>query len=144
MALADLGKFDAQDTTGAEFQQCCRDRIDDFNALRAAGRWTASVYMGPYVVELRLKYLICDHLRTDRLPTALRIHELSTLLIYAGRHEEFGRQPTAVRENFQKVISLQSARWRYRVHDPVHKADSDNLNDWLFNDPSGIMKWVGV
>jgi hypothetical protein len=42
--MFDLTKFTP--TRKVEFEQLARDRKDDFEALRAKGRWTASVYVG--------------------------------------------------------------------------------------------------
>ncbi len=144
MAQGSLGRIDPKDTSADEFSQAARNRAEDFRALRAAGRWTASVYLGPYIVELRLKHLVCTHLRVANLPTALKVHELGTLMIYCGKQQEFATQPPALQQSFQKLASIHEAGWRYKSHAPSHKDDSDNLHGWLFDEKSGILNWLGV
>jgi hypothetical protein len=63
--MFDLTKFTP--ARKAEFEQLARDRKEDFEALRDKGRWTASVYIGPYIVEARLQFKICDARKLEQL-----------------------------------------------------------------------------
>jgi len=71
--MFDLTKFTP--TRKAEFEQLARDRKEDFEALRDKGRWTASIYIGPYIVEARLKFKVCEVLKLEQLPAVLKTHE---------------------------------------------------------------------
>ncbi|MEK7728721.1 MAG: hypothetical protein AAB354_09935 [candidate division KSB1 bacterium] len=140
--MFDLTKFTP--TRKAEFEQLARDRKDDFEALRERGRWTASVYLGPYIVEARLKFKICELLKLKQLPAVLKTHDLVALAIFAGLWEEL-HALAKVYENFRKINHLhENAVWRYRVAVPSHKTASNNMNDWLCNPIDGVMTWLSI
>ena len=140
--MFDLTKFTP--TRKAEFEQLARDRKEDFEALRDKGRWTASVYIGPYIVEARLKFKICDVLKLERLPAVLKTHDLFALAIFAGLWDELNALPR-VYKNFRKINRLhENTAWRYKAADPSHQADSNDMNDWLFNPNDGVMTWLKI
>ena len=140
--MFDLTKFTP--TSKTDFAQLARDRKEDFEALREKGRWTASVYLGPYIVEARLKFKICDVLKLERLPAVLKTHDLFALVIFAGLLDELKMMPQ-VEKNFKKIHRLhENAAWRYKVVEPSHQANSDRLNNWLFNPEDGVMTWLGL
>ena len=140
--MFDLTKFTT--TRKIEFQQLAQDRKDDFEALRKQERWTASVYLGPYIVEARLKFKICETLKLERLPMVFKIHDLSALVIYAGIRNELEAVPH-VYDNFRKIAKLhKEVEWRYKIADVLHQAESDTLNDRLFNSKHGVMTWLGL
>jgi len=140
--MIDLTKFTP--TFKTEFAQLARDRKEDFEALRKQGRWTASVYIGPYIVEARLKFKICDVLKLERLPAILKTHDLNALLIYAGLLDELKAMPK-VFDNFAKINDVhENVEWRYKVANPLHQATSDRLKEWLFNPNDGVITWLGL
>ncbi len=140
--MAELTKFTP--TFKAEFEQLAKDRKEDFEALRKQGRWTASVYLGPYIVEARLKFKICQTLKLEQLPAILKVHDLNALLIYAGLLDELKALPT-VFDNFGKVNDIhEKTAWRYKVANPLDQATSDKLEEWLFNPNDGVMTWLGL
>ncbi len=140
--MFDLTKFTT--TQKSEFESLARDRKEDFEALREKGRWTASVYLGPYIVEARLKYKICEALKLNLLPAVLKTHDLSALAIFAGLWGELNALP-GISDNFKKIRRLHlDTEWRYQAADPSHKANSDWLNDWLFNSNDGVITWLGL
>jgi hypothetical protein len=140
--MVELTKFTP--TSKVEFEQLARDRKEDFDALREKGRWTASVYLGPYIVEARLKFKICDVLKLERLPMIFKTHDLYALAIYAGLGDELKSLPE-VFDCFGRINIIHAdVAWRYKVADPSHHVDSDNLKDWLFNPQYGVMTWLGL
>jgi hypothetical protein len=140
--MADLTKFTP--TLKAEFEQLARDRKEDFEALRKQGRWTASVYLGPYILETRLKFKICEKLRLEQLPLVLKTHDLLALVIFAGLLDELNALPN-VFTNLKKIDRVHKETvWRYKVADPSHLAASNDLNDWLFNPNDGVITWLGL
>lgn len=140
--MIELTKF--APTLKAEFEQLARDRQEDFNALREKGRWTASVYLGPYVVEARLKFKVCEVLKLNQLPAVLKTHDLFALAIFAGLLDELNASPN-VAENFKKIRRLhENIVWRYKIAEPSHQTYSNDLNDWLFNPKDGVMTWLGL
>jgi len=138
--MVELTKFTP--TFKAEFEQLAKDRKEDFEALRKQGRWTASVYIGPYIVEARLKFKVCEALKLEQLPAVLKTHDLFALVIFAGLLDELNALPQ-VRKNFKKIHRLhENTAWRYRIADPLHQTNSDRLNKWLFNPNDGVMTWL--
>ncbi|MCI0693418.1 hypothetical protein L0337_15610 [candidate division KSB1 bacterium] len=131
--MFDLTKFTP--TRKAEFEQLARDRKEDFEALRERARWTASVYMGPYIVEARLKFKICEALKLEQLPAVLKTHNLLALVIFAGLLDELKALPK-VFNNFKKVNRLhENMVWRYQVADPAHQVYSKRLHNWFLIQP---------
>lgn len=140
--MLDLTKFTP--TRKAEFEQLARDRKEDFDALREKARWTASVYIGPYIVEARLKFKICEALKLEQLPAVLKTHNLLALVIFAGLLDELKALPK-VFNNFKKINRLhENTVWRYQVADPAHQVYSKRLHNWLFNPTNGVMIWLGL
>ena len=140
--MIDLTKFTP--TRKTEFEQLTRDRREDFEVLREKGRWTTSVYLGPYIAEARLKFKICEALKLERLPAVLKTHDLNALVIYAGLLNELKSIP-AVFDSFGRINIIHAdVSWRYKVAASSHRVDSDNLNDWLFNPQYGVMTWLGL
>ncbi len=140
--MFDLTKFTP--TRKAEFEQLARDRKEDFDALREKGRWTASVYIGPYIVEARLKFKICDVLKLEHLPAVLKTHDLRGLIIFAGLANELETMPN-LQDNFKKITDIhKEVVYRYKAADPSHQADSNELYDWLFNPNDGVITWLGL
>jgi hypothetical protein len=140
--MFDLTKFTP--TRKTEFEQLARDRKEDFEALREKGRWTTSVYLGPYIVEARLKFKICDVLKLEQLPMIFKTHDLYALAIYTSLLDELKAIPR-VFANFNKINELhQNVTWRYQVAALSHQAESDRLNECLFNLNDGVMTWLGL
>lgn len=140
--MFDLTKFTP--TRKAEFEQLARDRKEDFEALRDKGRWTASVYIGPYIVEARLKFKICEALKLEQLPAVLKTHDLLALVIFAGLLDELKTLPK-IFNNFKKINRLhENTVWRYKIADAAHQVNSKSLHNWLFNPTNGVMTWLGL
>lgn len=140
--MFDLTKFTP--TRKVEFEQLARDRKEDFAALRDKGRWTASVYLGPYIVEARLKFKICEALKLEQLPVIFKTHDLYALTIYTSLLDDLKAIPK-IFANFNKINEIhQNVAWRYKVAEPSHQSDSDRLNECLFNPIDGVMTWLGL
>jgi len=140
--MFDLTKFTP--TRKTDFEQLARDRKEDFEALREKGRWPASAYLGPYIVEARPKFKICEALGLERLPAVLKTHDLVGLVIFAGLVGELEARPSLY-DNFKKIADIhKEVTSRYTVANPSHQADSNELNDWLFNPNDGVMTWLGL
>src|SRR5262245_28033612 len=98
--MVDLAKFTS--TTEKDFEQLARDRKEDFEALRREQRWTASVYLAPYIVKAWLKAKICEQLNFDTLPAIFKTHDLIVLTMYAGLMKTIEAMPEIL-ENLQKI-----------------------------------------
>jgi len=97
-----------------------------------------------YIVEARLKFKVCDALKLNLLPAVLKTHDLFALAIFAGLWDELNALPN-ISNNFKKIRLLhKDTEWRYQAAVPSHKANSDRLNNWLFNPQNGVMPWLGL
>lgn len=95
-------------------------------------------------MEARLKFKVCEVLKLERLPAILKTHDLVALAIFAGVWNELNALPK-VYQNFRKINGLhENAVWRYQIADPSHQADSNEMNDWLFNANDGVMTWLNI
>ncbi len=140
--MVDLAKFTT--TSRTDFEQLARDRKEDFEALQREQRWTASVYLGPYIVEARLKAKICEQLNQDMLPAIFKTHDLIVLTIYAGLTKPLETVPR-IFENLRNINTLhREAAWRYQLSNPAHQVDSNKMWNWLFDPPNGVMTWLGL
>jgi hypothetical protein len=140
--MVELTKFTP--TFKVEFAQLAKDRKEDFEALREKSRWTASVYIGPYIVETRLKFKVCETLKLAQLPAVLKTHDIFALVIFSGLLDELKKLPK-VYKNLMKIHRLhKDTAWRYKTAEPLHHGASNNLNDWLFNPKDGVMTWLGL
>jgi hypothetical protein len=93
-------------------------------------------------VEARLKFKICEVLKLNQLPLVLKTHDLDALAIFAGLLDELKGLPK-VYANFTKINDLhKEVKWRYKTSDPLHHADSDILNECLFNSNDGVITWL--
>lgn len=134
------------ETTRRDFEETARARRDDFHALRKEQRWTASVYLAPYIVELRLKYKICEFLQVSLLPAPCKTHDLIMLLIYCGKYETEFRTNPVIAANLTHLNQIhRDEAWRYKPPDPSHKTTSDRIDGYLFDPTDGIIDgWLGI
>lgn len=76
----------------ADLDSLAQERLEDAQALFAAGRYAGAHYMCGYAMEMKLKSRMCKtHEWTeyppqagDRLAQALKTHKLSELLLFTG------------------------------------------------------------
>jgi HEPN domain-containing protein len=87
------GTFDGVDSlTAADLEALAAARLQDAEALLAAGRYDASRYICGYAVELRLKARICrahgwaTYPPAAQLAQALKTHNLEVLLLLSTLH----------------------------------------------------------
>jgi hypothetical protein len=113
--------------TASDFRQVSDDRMRDCQALLAAGRYDAIMYLSGYVLEAALKACICDTLGWEGFPGAkenghrfvrpMMVHDLGLLLHYSGR------------ESF--VLSQLQSEWSNVAQDwttEIRYAPNQNVN----------------
>jgi hypothetical protein len=90
-------------------------------------------------VEARLKFKVCEALKLEQLPAVLKTHDLFAVVIFAGLLDELNALPQ-VRKNLKKIHRLhENTAWPYKIADPLHQANFDRLNKWLF-DPNNTLQ----
>ncbi|MDZ7289541.1 MAG: hypothetical protein ONB42_06375, partial [candidate division KSB1 bacterium] len=60
------------------------ERKVEYDALRAAGRWSGAILYAGILLELALKLVLCKPLGVFRLPTIFRVHVLICCFIVAA------------------------------------------------------------
>ncbi len=64
-------KFIQQDAT--TLRDAYQKRKAEYDALRAAGRWSGAVLHGGPLLELAFKLVMCKHLGITNLPTIFQV-----------------------------------------------------------------------
>ena len=49
------------------------ERKAEYDALRAAERWSGAILLAGTLLELALKMVLCKHLRVSKLPTIFQV-----------------------------------------------------------------------
>ena len=106
--------------TPQQFRRIADDRMEDCQALLAAGRYDAVMYLSGYVLEAALKACICDTLGWDGFPTPkedgyrfvrlMMVHDLGLLLHYSGRRSLVTSQ---LASEWERVVSDWDVGMRY-------------------------------
>jgi len=104
-------------------------RKDEYEALRATGKWSGAIYHAGVLVELALKLVICKNIGETKLPVMFQIHDLDLLLYCSGQRNNFLSQPN-LRRNFDIVNKRWSMELRYKGATQT-QADSDLVHQAL-------------
>jgi hypothetical protein len=99
-----------------------------------------------YALEIRLKTLICKHLKLSLLPKACKTHELSELVIFTGRWEELEDPAnTIIRQNWDLLVDFSKKRLNNLRYIPRHKLPSPEFSKLMnaLDDPNdGVLSWL--
>jgi len=66
-------KFIEQDAT--TLRNAYQERKAEYDALRAAGRWSGAVLYAGTLLELALKLVLCKHFNVPQLPVIFQVHD---------------------------------------------------------------------
>ena len=120
------------------------ERLLDFEALRAAGRFHSAIYMGGYALEAFLKCCICKRLDSDKLPKVFEFHDLENLLFFAGLKNELNLNSSA-----SQAFEYIEERWldaTIRYEDPADKRydafTCSNMHNCLHDPQNGVISWL--
>ncbi len=134
--------------TAADLDRAWQDRMDDANALDAAGRHAAAMAAGLYAIEIYLKSRICQRLNLANPLKKLEIHDLDALIVFAGFSQVLAALPAAsnLKQNWDEIVDfsnklndlryLPAARWsQQQSKDLFQRLDdpSDGVMTWLKN-----------
>ncbi len=78
-------KLIEQDVT--TLRQAYQERKVEYDALRAASRWSGAILYAGTLLELALKVVICKHLGVSKLPAIFQVHDLELLLYCSGQQD---------------------------------------------------------
>ena len=133
--------------TAADLDHAWQDRLDDAQALDAAGRHGAAMGARLYALEIYLKLRICHRLNLANPLKRLEIHDLEALLVFAGFSQAAQAampQGSNLKRNWDQIVRFSDNLndLRYLPAANWSQQQSSDLNRWL-NDPSdGVMTWL--
>jgi hypothetical protein len=131
-------KFIQQDAT--TLREAYLERKAEYDALRAAGRWSGAVLHGGTLLELALKLVMCKHLGITNLPTIFQVHDLDLLLCCSGQLSRF-KPGTTLETNFSLVQNNWSTALRYEGAIKTQQ-NSDQFNQALFDSANGVITYL--
>jgi hypothetical protein len=132
--------------TIADLDQAWQDRLDEANALDAAGHFGAAIAARLYALEIYLKFRICRHLGLANPLKKLEIHDLDALVIFGGFSGALMSLAGSnkVKTNWENIVMfsnnlnnlryLPAARWT--------KQQSDDFSEWLNHAGDGVLTWL--
>lgn len=132
--------------THKELRQLARLRLQEAQALYAAGFYDGCAYLAGYVVELALKARICRLLHVTNYPEHIRdfrTHDLETLRLLSGLEARFnpGLGDPALIANWGTVVVWKPIR-RYWAPGTTTQVDAQDVLAALSQAPHGILTWI--
>jgi len=127
--------------TRAELHKLCDARIQDAQALFQSRRYSGAYYMAGYAVECALKACIARQTRRWEFPerntNRLYVHDLKSLLTFAGLETEFGnaRMASAPLDSAWAVVVNWSEQTRYETRTRTEASD-------LLSAVTTVVNWV--
>jgi len=131
----------------AQLQQLAELRVQDADALLAAGRWGAAYYLLGYSVECALKACVARQFLLHEVPdrklvNSFYTHRLDELLAIAGvkpQLESRAQSDSSFADNWDTVRNW-SESVRYEL--AVTEASAREMYDAVTNSSTGILSWL--
>jgi len=130
-------KFIEQDAT--TLRNAYQERKAEYDALRAAGRWSGAVLYAGTLIELALKLVISKHLGVTNLPTIFQVHDLDLLFCCSGQYSHL-KVDNLLQENFSVVHKRWSMALRYEG--TKAQRDADDFDQALFDSSHGVITFL--
>lgn len=131
-------KFIEQDA--ATLLEAYKERKAEYDALRAAGRWSGAILYAGTLLELALKLVICKLLGISHLPTIFQVHDLELLLCCSGLHTRLTTD-NFLNENFLLIHKRWSMALRYEGATKTQQ-DADDFDQALFAPSHGVITFL--
>ena len=131
---------------GSEFQQLAAMRLEEAQALSAAGKHTGCVYLCGYVVELALKACICKTLDVDEYPEKLSVfktHDIASLVLLAGLRKKLKTKQQAS-ERFSRGWRA-ATQWKPELRYTLSgftAGQAQELLNALTHSEDGVLTWL--
>ncbi len=122
-----------------------KDRLEDAEHLRAAGRHASAIVMGIYALEIALKARICRLLKMPQLPKAFEIHDLRGLLIVSGLVNAMAKRGSrSVKKNWEliTITAVDFASLRYLPTSAKTRREADDFFFQLTDPKTGVFPWI--
>lgn len=135
--------------TRTELRSISKLRLQEAEALFAAGLYEGCVYLCGYVVELAMKACICktlglaDYLDTHRtLGRTFRSHDFDELAILAGVKTELDANKNAPLGINWIIATAWKPERRYEPPGTYAQRDAEDVLDSIRDDPDGVLTWL--
>lgn len=127
-----------------QYQQVCRERLSDAQALLSTKCWTGAYYMAGYAVECAFKSCIAKQTRAEDYPPSdgkeYYTHNFDKLLSLAGL--ELPPDP-AFRTSW-KTVTDWSEESRYSTDEPESELQARKLLQAIIDPEKGVLAWLQV
>jgi hypothetical protein len=131
-------KFIQQDAV--TLREAYQERKAEYDALRAAGRWSGAVLHAGILLELALKLVMCKHLGLSNLPTIFQVHDFELLLSCSGQQSRIA-DDAVLQTNFLLIHKRWSLSLRYEGAMKTQQ-DADDFDQALFDSSHGIITFL--
>ncbi len=131
-------KFIEQDA--ATLRNAYQERKAEYDALRAAGRWSGAILYAGTLLELALKLVISKHLEVTNLPAIFQVHDLELLLCCSGLRTRLTTD-NFLNENFLLIHKRWSMALRYEGPTQTQR-DADAFDQALFSPTNGVITFL--
>jgi hypothetical protein len=130
-----------------QLQQLAELRIEDADALLAAGQWAAAYYLLGYCIECALKACVAKQFRADEVPdrklvNSFYTHRLDELLANSGIKPQL-EQRSSIDGNFEinwNTVRDWNETFRYDLR--VTEALARGMREAIMNNSAGILPWL--
>ena len=134
------------DTLLLDLELAWRERQEEAEVLEREGHLSIALALHVYSLEIRLKTMVCRHLKLDLLPAACKTHDLSILIIFTGLWGELTRADhAAIRRNWDILVAYSKKSLnesRYLPRNSLGFSDYPTLMTALQEPNDGVIAWL--
>ena len=142
--MADHRAFTTFGESRSDLAKAATDRLDEAHALLDGGHWASAIAMGIYALEIRLKVMICDHLRLPNLPRAMEFHAIDDLMILTGLYERIKLNECSAKASWREVLTRSRDLNAYR-YAPATRYTSELATTFFSHleaPDTGVLPWL--
>jgi hypothetical protein len=134
------------ETSLADLEVAWKERDAEAQQLMVHGYHSTALSLRIYSLEIRIKTLICKHLRLSHLPKVCKTHDIKELVIFTGLSSEL-QDPAnaAVRQNWDLLADFSKVRLndqRYLPRGLLDPLELKKHNDALDDPQDGVLAWL--
>lgn len=133
-----------------DLEKAWPERLEDSKILHEAGRYSSSIVLGFYALEILLKACVCRRLELQELHGKFQVHDLDFLLILTGLKKRLYDDPRIL-ERWAKIRRYQDRINRLRYgQETARKKDSEAFHrslqavasDGWKSSTYGVIPWI--
>ncbi len=133
--------------TYQQLQDLADLRLQEADALFAAGLYDGAKYLSGYVVEMALKARICRLLDLDEYPEkgelkrVYAVHDLDQLLLLAGLRRSVDPSNKPLFDNWSTAALWKPER-RYDAAGSATRQDAEDILNAIRDSTNGVLTWI--